>query len=351
MNNDIPLSMIFSVENIFNTNLTNKFISDYCGVSFTTISELRLGKRKLENTSFGTLTQLYRLAQDQGLNQEKIDKDKRKGHYDTISLNMPLEKIYVSRLPYDLFAHGFLETSRSSPIMIENGNTLKRLNVTNSIFIDKYEDVYYTYNFDCRFNCGYGGNGPNDLIRFIQQYCNISEHILKKVIFSNDVVEYNFKNNTIKGFESKTKNLPFHLYTAFSKLIITFDIEEYESFLHETDNRIPKILDNINRVEDILSNIYSFDCSLKGVRYAFRHSSEETKKYSFRNSYYHIILEYNNFEIWLPYTLSGENSNVLSNPVLLKILNDRNTVNLSIKKKRFVNPIKDKLPFPDIVST
>ena len=357
MNKDLPLMMLSSARNVFKTNLTNKAMSDYCGVSFTTISELRAGKRSLLNTSFRTVSELYRLSREQNVNQERLESKNQLGRLGEISLTMKPKKLFVSQHPYDLLAHGFLGTRNFSPLTISCSYEMKLLNIYNSVFVDEQDNVHSTYKLNHTFNCGYGGHGPNNLVRFLSKYSTIPVEELMEVIFLNDVVLYDFIEDTIEGYESKTKDMNFHLYTADSRLLVLFGVDDYETFLYEKDNRIEKIANDISRIEELFSSKYSLDINLKEICYVFRSSSEETKKYAsptYGNKDYHIILKYEHFEIWLPYSIGGDGENVFENPVLSLLVGGKHSDFFANKKRKSkiskqISKAIGKPSFPNIV--
>lgn len=321
--------LIESIKNVLNSDFTSKEISDYCDISYTTINELRNGKRDLDKCSLQICRSLYSFATKNYLNQEFLDHERRKGHHKYIPLSLPIKRILVSLEPHDLFAYGILKITDTDSDYQKKTNTLEHLNISNSVFITDKGSVYDTSEFGYQFNCGYGGSGPTNLVQFLEKYSKLSTQELKEVIFNNSVVEYNFELDEITGFPSKIPGRSADFYLLNGKLIIV---------LNNFDNHInhPKreTLDLNSAAGDIqflvstLENYYGFSSQVNLIKYIPNAKVTNGSIYN-RNTYnrpihynndIHIVFEFSDYEIWLPYCLYQTKGDIFMNEELYSLM-------------------------------
>ena len=85
-----------SVLNLLKSSFSSKEISELSDISYTTISELRNGKRNLDSTSFQIIQSLYRIASEKGLSQKQISFEEKKGNNNIVSLEVPVSYTHLT---------------------------------------------------------------------------------------------------------------------------------------------------------------------------------------------------------------------------------------------------------------
>lgn len=326
-----------SISNVLQSSYTSKEISDFCDISFTTISELRTGKRDLNKINFSFCQSLYKFAVSHNINQEYINTEKKKGNHKYIPIDMDIKKIIVSFEPLDLFAYGYLNSKSLSNYLFVKPNTLSKLDISKSLFIDTQNNLYDTYTLGHFFNCRYGGSGPNNFVDFLSKYSKLQESDLKSTIFNNSVVEYNLETDELKSFPSKISGTPITFYSLNNKLILV--LNKYGYNFREENPGLDHAITDILYILDLLSEKYGYNNNIQQVKYINNHDTDETSIYRLtpknlhrQNNDAHIIFEFEQFEIWLPYEIHQERGNIFSNPDFQKLI-----TGLNIQK-----PLNDK---------
>lgn len=286
--------IIKSIKNIFESSFTTKAISEETGLGYTTVNELRNKKRDISNSNFDNCLALYNFAVEHKLNQEILDVEKRKGTYDTINLQLGVEKVLVSFNRLDLFSLGYMVVKNSYELLEKD--KLVQLELSNSLFITESKQCYATNEFGKRFDCNfYDRNNENDFSDFVEQYSKIDKEIIRKTIFENEIVSYDFRKDKIQGNKSNMNLDGIALNNYNSKLVITIDKCNLKCYI----NKIEIII-------SILDKYYYKDIKLKRISYIHNYESDDTKKYRITDINrvdYRIILEYDNFEIWIPHNV------------------------------------------------
>lgn len=297
--------IIKSIQNVFESTFATKVISDKTGISYTTVNELRNNKRDIYSTSVENCYALYSFAVAHKLNQKVLDSEKRKGAYDTINLNLRIEKVVVAFNRLDLFSIGYMAIKNSYSELKKD--KLVQLDLSNSVFVTESKNCYDTYDFNEMFNCNYGGAGPNNFSRFVSKYSRISQNDIEEVIFNNEIVMYDYKNDKIKSIKNSIDSNGITLNTYNSKLIITIDKDKSDNY------DLKYYFNKVKIITSILNEHYNKDTKLKRVSYIYSYESEGVRKYSVREGginsiHYRIILEFDDFEIWIPHFVSRNNA-------------------------------------------
>lgn len=293
--------IIKSIKNVFESNFSSKVISEETGLSYTTVNELRNEKRDLYSTSAENCSALYSFAIAHKLNQEVLNAQKRKGAYDAINLKLRIEKVVVAFNRLDLFSIGYMTIHDKYN---HEKDKLEYLSLSNSVFVTENKNCYDTYDFNEMFNCNYGGTGPNNFVRFVKKYSKIETNEIERVIFDNEIVIYDFKNDRIEGFKSNIDSEGIALNSYNSKLIITIDKSD--------KNDLDFYFNKIELIRSIFNEHYDKETNIKRISYIYDYESDDTNKYRQRgkgiNSInYRIILEFDSFEIWIPHFISENN--------------------------------------------
>lgn len=309
-----------SIKNVLNSDFTTKKLSDFCNVSSTSIADLRTGKRHLDNTSLQTALSLYRFSVQNNLNAEYLRAKDMKGKLSSIPLNLPLKKVTVSFAPLDLFSYGLFKQSDIKNEIPQNTNVLKKINLSTAVFTTKDDKLYDCYEFGYSFNCRYVGAGPNNFIRFIENFSNIDEKTLKEIVYANSVVEYDFQNDTITGYPSLIEGQPLTLLSLNEKLIIMLD-KYNNSFNQSSRNSVnlKSALSDISFISDILDKNYDLDSELKTVCYIPKeaqndlHALNDLHSFERSDNGIQLVLEYTDFEIWIPYHIKHQKGDIAYN--------------------------------------
>lgn len=320
-----------SVQNLLKSSLSSKEISELTDISYTTISELRNGKRNLDSTSFQIIQSLYRIASEKGLSQKQINFEEKKGNNNIVSLEVPIKKIIVAFNEMDLFGLGFLLAENQIPLVPKDSNQIFRISLPNGgIMIDSNDKVYQNDTFNLNFNVNYGGTGPNNFVRFLEDHSKIPTSKLKEKIFNESILEYDFRYDSLIPISSKLPEIPFILYKKGTKLILAIeDSNPFQStyddkYLAEDDyDKIDKLSQGIKEIMQIMRENYNFDISPNAVHYVphrapdkmMYNTEPEIDSYFSEKNQYHMIFEFKNFEIWLPYSLYLSKGNPFKHPV------------------------------------
>lgn len=292
--------IIKSIQNVFESSFSTKAISDETKIAYTTVSELRNNKRDIFSTSVENCSSLYSFAIRHNLNQKFLDMEKRKGTYDTISVDLEIERLVVAFKMLDLFALGYLDIN--TLCNESEKDKLTTIYVSNGVFVTKNKKCYDTGEFRKLFNCNYGGTGPCALVDFIKTYSKIDENEIQKIVFNNEIVMYDFRSDKIEGsnLDIDTKGIGINIYNF--KPIITLD---------EVDNdEVDYYCEKIGIITSIFDQQYNKDTKLKRISY-IHHYNNDTQKYTtskgIRGVKYRVILEFEDFEIWIPYFIASNN--------------------------------------------
>lgn len=340
-----PLSEIKnSINNVLNSPYSSKEISESCEISFTTISELRTGKREITKINFSFCKSLYNFAVSHKLNQEFLDTETKKGNHKYIPIDMAIKKIVVSFEPLDLFAYGYLNRKTQSNCMFTKSNTLSEFEISKSIFVDTKNSVYDTYQLGHFFNCCYSGGGPNNFVDFLSKYSSLPQSELKTVIFNNSVVEYNFETDELKGLPSKINGTPYAFYTLNNKII--FVLNAYDNHFNKDTPDLSNSLKDIRFILNALADNYGYNINVQQIKYIDDHNTDASSIYrlSEKNTYTqendaHIILEFEQFEIWLPFQIYQERGDIFLNTNFQNLISGLN-IQKPHNDKLFSNAVK-----------
>lgn len=344
-----------SILNLLNSDFSTKEISDACNISQTTINELRNEKRELENTSLQNALSLYRFSIRHNLDTVYLEKEEQKGHFSNIPLNLSISKVMVSFEDYDLFAYGILKNYYEKTKFPNNLDELKELHLSSASFITKDGKIYHCDEFGYQFKCRYRGNGPGNFVRFLQEYSKIDEEELEKVIFSNSVVEYDFQTDTITGHPSIIEGSPFTLYSLNEKLIVLLNKYDSTTLMSDrTDISLESASSDISFLVNMLAENYNLSPKIKDIFHIPSnaqesvHSLRQIPRYERPTNGISIILDYGDFEIWLPYKIYQKKGDIFKNKEMLLLL-DGLGVTYNPEKKNFIQTIFDSHePIADI---
>lgn len=337
--NDLDYELTQSIKNVLNSDFSSKEISDFCNVSYTTINELRNGKRVLTNSGLQLCLALYRYSLNHNLNEQYLYEQSRKGSYNRVNLNTSMEKVIVSFDSENLFAYGLLKETSSTNIFPQSQHKLQRLYLSDSIFITDSGSILNCSDFGYQFKCRYGGTGPNNLLSFITKYSNISPEELKKTIFTSEVVEYDFKTDTITGRPAKIPSGSASFYSLDGKLIIL--LNNYDNSISNFRRggeslNLESAASDINFLKGIMHDYYDLSTKIKNILYIPKHP--RNSPYTFhkrglrtRNDV-HIVIQFEEFEIWLPYSIHQTKGDIF-NHVDFKLLLENLEINYNVEQQ------------------
>lgn len=300
--------IIKSIKNLFDSNINTDDISKGSGVAYDEILGLRNNEKDIYSISVETCMALYNFAVVNKLNQKVLDLKNRKGIYNEVDLQLPIDKIVVSFNNQDLFALGKMIISNAEEEFTKD--KLVHLRLANSVFEAESGKLYDTYEFGEKFNCNYGGSGPNALVGFIEKYSSIDINQLRNVIFNNEIVIYDFKNDKITGekINNDLSGIKLNKYNA--KLIVTLD--NYSN-IEVIDKNLEDSVVEIELVNKILYDKYNKDTSLISISYIYEYNGDtikycDSETITIDSTKYRIILEYNDHEIWIPYFINEKDA-------------------------------------------
>lgn len=323
--------IIKSIRNIFDSNISTNDISKDSGVPYDEILELRNNKKDIYSISVEDCIALYNFATTNRLNQEVLDYKNIK----KVNLQLPINKIIVSFNNQDLFALGkMIISNREEEFTRDN---LVPLRLANSVFETENGKLYDSYEFNEKFNCNYGGSGPSALVNFIEKYSKIDINQLRNVIFNNEVVTYDLKNDKIIGEKINLDLSGIVLNKFNSKLIIT--LNNYLNIgIGSKNNTLDGAIRQIDILNRILVDKYRKNSSLKSISYIYSFK-EDTLKYcdsetvTLDSIKYRIILDYNDYEIWIPYFITDKDI-IFSNE--FKTFIDNLGINIEYNTKDYI---------------
>lgn len=343
-----------SIENVLNSDFSSKELSEFCNVSYTTINELRSGKRDINNSGLHLCLKLYRFALNNNLADSFFVKESRKGNSPYVTLLTSMDKIFVSFNREDLFAYGMFKPNHSTSL--GNPNKLETIYPSDAVFVTKDGTLLECSDFGFQFKCRYGGTGPHNFLDFLKQYSTISEEELKEVIFSSDVVEYDFESDQIIGHPSKIPGGAVDFYWLNGKLIIK--LNNYDNSIYARRNprqqepTLESAASDIIYLATVLESQYNLSSELKDVLYVPRNSSDS--RYTlyrgglrFSNDI-HIALQFDSYEIWLPYSIHQNKGDIFTNPEFSQFLNDLGIEYVPEKKGILTSFLAVQNPITDI---
>lgn len=356
MYQDLYFELLPSIQNVLDSNLSTKEISENCDISQTTVNELRNGKRELVKTSLQNALSLYHFACKNKINIEFTKQREKKKVFPSIPLDLSDGKIMVASEYLDLFAYGILKESYSKDPFPNNNERLKHLDLSKAVFISSNDRIYTCNEFGHSFNCGYEGAGPRNFVNFLKKYSNIEETRLEQIIFNNSVIEYDFRNDIITSYPSLIENRPFSILSLDGKLILLLD--KYDNSVLR--NTIAKVtLDsapsNILFLTKILEENYNLSTKIKNIYHIPEnsqnsiHSLRYIPKFERPNNRVQIIIEFDDFEIWLPYKIHQTKGDIFKNPEMLSFL-DGLGISYNPEKKNFIQTFRNSIENIDKIS-
>jgi transcriptional regulator with XRE-family HTH domain len=286
----LPINLIESINNLFqDKTITTKTIADECGLTVPYVSTLRQGKRDLEKTSFETIKKLYWYATNRHVDFFSIEKQKLKGKYNSVSLNLSVSKLIVSFDDQQLFYQGIVNPFH----LIENQQDL--ISIPRSIFISKRGEQLDPETFGYTFNCGYSGTGPNNLVLFLEKYSPYSRIELEQFIFSNKNLIYNFATKKLSAFDSNLLITSSSIEIVKQGSSLNFIFPGKSLFSDATPNN-DKVLNKVCALLNLLTNKFKIESSLISIKY-MKQRTDETLKTSALDEKHNFVLKYYSFQI------------------------------------------------------
>lgn len=336
-----------SINNVLNSEFSTKEISEKCDISPTTINELRSKKREISNTSFQNALSLYQFAVNNRLNQQFLLEEEKKGTYSFISLGLNISKVIVSFEEYDLLAYGILNNRSRKVDSPDKRDKLVAYSVSTAVFITREGHVYDCEEFGYQFKCRYGGTGPNNFVDFLEKYTKISKEELKKVVFNNSVVEYNFENDTISGYPAVIEGRPFRLFTFNEKMILLLDKYDNSSLALGRNNlNLKDAANDIKFLVSKLSESYNISTKIKDITYIPKSdqdnitSIKQLPNYKRLSNGVSIVIDYGNFEFWLTYRIHQNKGDIFKSEEMIQLL-DGLGLTYNMEKKNFIQAYFD----------
>lgn len=317
-----------SIRNLLNSSISTKEISKITNISPTTVNELRNESRDIDKTSFQNAFSLYNMSIRHKLNEEYLIKERNKGYTPSVPLQIAFEKIVVSFEPLDLFAYGILKTTSSQNIFSNIDNGLQNLPITKSAFITKEGTVFDCEDFGYQFNVRYYGAGPSNFVRFLSEFSKLDTEKIREIVGTNSIVEYNFLNDTFSTYPSIISESAYSFYTLNNKLIVylsAFDNyhTHFTSVFKERDLKLSDVASDVFKIQDLLIRNYNLPSQINSIAY-IPNKKHISRSMSFKNSPdndTYVKLLYNNYEIWIPYLISHEKSNIFDSQEMQSLIN------------------------------
>lgn len=313
---NILLETSLSILNLLNSEVTSERISQESNININKIDDLREYKIKLDNLTFREIEKLYNLSLNLKLNNEYLESLKSKGKHSSVKINMPVEKLFVSRHDLGLFSLGKFFDTNSTFKLKSNSNDLEPVyNITSILISESKETIYPNFAKNLSFLTGYDGSSPRRLVDYIEKYSNISRQDIESIIYSKNLIEYDFKNDELIGYDNpfvEYKNGEesefLNLYRYNNKLIF-----KIKGFKINEDYNLNENTDRILKICSVMQEYYNSNLDLKEIRYIKDFTLEETKKYKFKDvdnnicNYVNLVFVFNEFEIWIPTKIHEEN--------------------------------------------
>jgi hypothetical protein len=316
-----------TILNVFHSKFTSKEISEETGISYTTIVDLRSLKRNLDTTNFKNIESLYLFGAKHNLSYNFLSEEKKKGKYRIVPIDVPIKKIIVAFDEMELFPLGYLISEDNLPIISEDREKLEHIRLPNSgVVIDRYNHLFDAYQLGLSFNVNYNGGGPNTFVRFLEKYSKIPLEEIKRKIYTESILEYDFDYDTLTPLPSRLPEFPFELYKKNGRLIIAINNSSNDHFLSIDDdndnNKIIALSKTIKEIIQIMENSYHFNVNPVALHYVperaknrYEYNLKDEAHYFYDDNQYHMIFEFLNFEIWLPFSLGIDKGNPFKHPV------------------------------------
>lgn len=247
-----------------------------------------------------------------------------------INVPMEIEKILITYENYEPLIKGFYS------VETDTENTLNYVIIPRVVFKRSSSDDWIDgEKWGSKLLCGYGGTGPNNLIRFIKEHGNYTKDDLEKKVKQNNVVIYDFNANELQAFNSKYNRDNFNIEIKAKNDGKFVFLPSDKSTYRKKD--ILQIFDDAIKLSSIL---FDNEIRLKNIKYIGDKKSEEfnyyTSRYFNQLSYFNFILEYNKFEIWLDYPFPLDQKDIQYDTDFKELLKK---MNLELSDKKYDNPV------------
>lgn len=164
-----------------------------------------------------------------------------------IDLALYISKVVVAFNDLDLFLKGYYQIKENT-----DDEKFNDIGFVKSIFLDRSGKWFDTFDFKKQFNCGYGGNGPGNYLRFLLKYTDRNQEELQNAIYNNPVVTYDFTKQEIITEESYLEDGSLDIKASKDGKLIFF-VENTFNRIHSNDELANEII-LINQVMNSIKN-------------------------------------------------------------------------------------------------
>lgn len=320
----VPREVRNSIRNILTDEFSTSEIADYCEVSNSTINELKNGKRKIEASSFELAMNLYRFAMLHEVNDDNIRMEELKGKNCFIEPSFEVSKLFVAFNPQDLIPYGAMNVYEKKYDFPKNQDQLERLYLSDAVFVKPSGKMINCRDLGYSFKCRYAGTGPSNLVRFLSNYSRMSEEELQEVIYYSSVIEYDFKNDTIRGLPAAFSEGSIEAFSLQGKLEIILD--EYDnnpSIIRGRKSEIQTAAQSVKKLAVMMKEQYRLKSNLQYIHYypdQDDFSEHYTASVVSQHREINIILEFPEYDICIPYKIDQEKGDVFKSLEMTALL-------------------------------
>lgn len=226
-------------------------------------------------------------------------------------INVPFDvtKIMVGYNNYELFTKGYYKLE-------ENINeNLDNVIMPESVLISQNNNWINANDTELKLLCGYKGIGPSNLQDFIYQNAKKIENTdeLYSSIYSNNVIIFNFNENKLQAYNSnfsyKKSNFVIKA-NKNGKLVFLVGGEKIGENYNE------QYINDILLINELIETLHNKEPILENIKFIGNRQSKEFDYYAYHNVMfqhlirYNLILEFNDFEIWVDYIFSDDHKNI-----------------------------------------
>lgn len=252
-----------------------------------------------------------------------------------VSVPLDLKKVIVAFNKLDFFVRGYYQV-HTDP----KSTKFNQVEIPDSVFVTDNNKWFDTFDFNHRFNCNYGGTGPNNLVRFLKEYTDTNEETLEKVIFHNPVVEYDFTEREIVPLDSYFGEDDRLDITAKKDGKLVFFVGNHADMF--SNDIISK---EVILITKVMNQLLNKQIKLQDIIYIGDANSEEYHYYSSERiqTRYNLIIRFQDFEIWINHFFGMEQHDIQFDESFKDFLNQLNIYLSNEKYNNSFYKIIDKI--------
>lgn len=252
-----------------------------------------------------------------------------------VSVPLDLKKVIVAFNKFELFRRGFYQIQPDSKSIKFN-----QVEIPESVFVTDNNKWFDTFDFNLRFKCNYGGIGPNNLVRFLEEHTNTNRETLENVTFNNLVVEYDFTKKEIMPLDNYfDEDDRLDIAAKKDGKLIFFVGNDTDMFSNDI------ISEEVIFITEVMNTLKNKQNKLLDVIYIGDKNSEEYHYYSGEKiqDRYNMIIRFQDFEIWINHFFGTEQHDIQFNESFKDFLSQLNIYLSDEKYKNSFHKVIDKI--------